>query len=104
MNFRQLQAYLKPHNMEILFMHSCGGDISDPNSVDMYFQKTAEEQLLRTTLDWDGEMLKNVSPAYARAHGIDASVTLATIDRIISTTERIISAHYSVVTHLPLRA
>mgnify|MGYP001564472593 CR=1 FL=1 len=52
--YAQLQEVLRPHNMQMVMMHSCGGDII-PAGRDSYlawWDKVKVEQLTRTWLDW----------------------------------------------------
>ena len=53
---RALQAVLAKHDMQLALMHSCGGDItnSGDDAFNVWFKKVADEQLIRTRLDWSG--------------------------------------------------
>jgi hypothetical protein len=99
MNFRNLQTYLRKNNMEFVFMHSCGGDITGPDMVDVYFESVKHEQYLRTRLDWDGQALKNVSVRYALSHGRDAAKIIATIKRIVTMTEQMLAEKTVPIAH-----
>jgi hypothetical protein len=49
------------HGLALVTMHSCGGDVIPFDLSDSWYDEHADEQLLRTTLDWSGTSSKGVT-------------------------------------------
>lgn len=81
-NYRRLQGYLGTLGFEWCMMHSCGGDCVPAGDVDAWYDARAEEQMLRTRLDWEGVSHKGVSDAFIRTSTRMTPGELATISRI----------------------
>ena len=60
---RKLDSILAVHGLAYVSYHSCGSEIMDAARVDQWLEQKAAEEMLRTELDWNGEMLKAVSEA-----------------------------------------
>lgn len=55
-NYRRLQEYLlDKFDRQIVLFHSCGGSMICPKDLELYEDAVANEQHLRTDLDWKAE-------------------------------------------------
>lgn len=57
---RNVQNILSEYGMTMAFMHSCDEEIVATKDLDAWFESRAQEESLRTSLDWSGTLEKNV--------------------------------------------